>query len=151
MRDVETELEVIRNDVIKEMPDDSKTSFILLSSARMAAIRHLGEAWEPLMMEVGAQVVRIMKVIDGLPENLEGALEVGRRLGLYTGYSVEDSSVRLTNCLEVLGWEHADVEARCTVTKGLVLEGLRMEGRDVVELEEEVDGTDVMFRWEERA
>ncbi|WP_456435270.1 hypothetical protein [Methanopyrus sp.] len=54
--------------------------------------------------------------------------------------------------LESLGWDERTRrgEAACVMTKGIVLEGLRREGLDVVELDEDPDGDSVTFRWKTR-
>ncbi len=149
----EEELRADVSEELAEQPEHRKLAFALLSALRMAALEHLSDSWEPIVMEVGRQFLKILEETEGKKvECLEDALSLIRQYDLIGDFEVEDGRVELEDVLETLGWqERTDRgEDACVVTKGVVLEGLRREGLDVVKLEEEVDGTTVTFRWETR-
>ncbi|WP_158295956.1 hypothetical protein [Methanopyrus kandleri] len=141
---------------LKSQPKHRKLAFALLSSFRTAALRHLGESWEPIIMEASRQFLKIIKIIEIAEgreiEGLEDALSVAVEYGLIGGFELDEDSVTLEGVLESLGWDERTCrgKAACIVTKGIVLEGLRREGLDVVELEEDLDGDRATFRWRTR-
>ncbi|WP_148689157.1 hypothetical protein [Methanopyrus sp. SNP6] len=146
----------MREDIAEELkfqPKDRKLAFALLSAFRTAALRHMGESWEPIIMEAGRQFLKIVEIAEGKEiESIEDALNVAAEYGLISGFEMDEDSVTLEGVLESLGWDERTRrgEAACVMTKGIVLEGLRREGLDVVELEEDPDGYSVTFRWKTR-
>ena len=149
-------LKELRADVSEELaqqPEHRKLAFALLSALRMAALEHLRDSWEPIVMEVGRQFLKILeKTEDKEVECLEDALSLAKKYGLIGDFKVKAGRVEMEDVLETLGWqERTDHgESACVVIKGVVLEGLRREGLDVVRLEEDVAGATVTFRWETR-
>jgi len=149
-------MEKLREDIAEELkaqPKHRKLAFALLSAFRTAALRHLGESWEPIVMEAGRQFLKIIEIAEGREiEGLEDALSIAVEYGLIGGFELDENSVTLEGVLESLGWDKRTSrgEEVCIVTKGIVLEGLRREGLDVVELEEDLDGDRATFRWRTR-
>ncbi|WP_457619371.1 hypothetical protein [Methanopyrus sp.] len=138
---------------LKAQPKHRKLAFALLGAFRTAALRYLGDSWEPILLEVGKQFLQIIETAEGKEINsIEDALNIAVKYGLIDDFEVNGGSVTLEGVLEALGWgEWADQgQNACIVTKGIVLEGLRREGLDVVELEESVDGDRVTFQWKTR-
>ncbi|WP_456454377.1 hypothetical protein [Methanopyrus sp.] len=151
-REVEELCEDIAEE-LKSQPKDRKLAFALLSAFRTAALRHVGESWEPIIMEAGRQFLKIVEIAEGKEiQSAEDALNVAAEYGLISGFEMDEGSVTLEGVLESLGWGERTRrgEEVCVMTKGIVLEGLRREGLDVVELKEDSDGDSVTFRWKVR-
>ncbi|WP_456482301.1 hypothetical protein [Methanopyrus sp.] len=146
----------MREDIAEELksqPKHRKLAFALLSAFRTAALIHIGGSWEPVVMEAGRQFLKIVEIAEGRKiECLEDALSIAMEYGLISGFELDEDSVTLEGVLESLGWDERTRcgEEVCIVTKGIVLEGLRREGLDVVELEEVLDGDRATFRWKTR-
>jgi predicted hydrocarbon binding protein len=148
--------EELRGDIAEELsqqPKHRKLAFALLSAVRMAAMRHLSDSWEPIVMEVGRQFIKILEEAEREEiQELEDALRMAREYGLIGDFDVENGHAELEDVLETLGWQERSEEGKdvCAVIKGVILEGLRREGLEVVKLEEDVHDSSVTFRWETR-
>ncbi|WP_457614448.1 hypothetical protein [Methanopyrus sp.] len=137
---------------LKTQPKHRKLAFALLGAFRTAALRYLGDSWEPILLEVGKQFLKIIEAKGTEINSIEDALNIAVKYGLIDDFEVNDGSVTLEGVLETLGWRELADQGQdvCIVTKGIVLEGLRREGLDVIELEESIDEDRVTFQWKTR-
>ena len=120
----------------------------VLTAVRLAAAQHLGKQWEPLVQEVGKQLVKMFADHRGLSD-VEGVLELAMELGLIRDYEVEEGRIVVHEPVELRGWsEVSDVTDVCLVLKGMLVEGFKLQGERLKRLEESVEDGKVVFEYE---